>query len=47
MQNVLFPLLQSHKLNYVCKHVVVVEFVVSDECFFFQTLLTMQKPCNY
>jgi hypothetical protein len=27
---VLFPLLQLHKLDYVCMHVIVVEFVVSD-----------------
>ncbi len=26
----LFPLLQLHKLDYVCMHVIVVEFVVND-----------------
>lgn len=30
MWNVLFPLLQLHKLDYVCMHVIVVEFVVND-----------------
>ncbi len=39
----LFPLLQSHKLDYVCMHVIVVEFVVSDLVHYSSNIINYAK----